>query len=453
MSVRFAVAPRGHWLMGALPEFRASALDFLLKAATRGDIVRYYFGPFKLLVLNSPEAIHDVLVTNAASYNKSRLTKQVTKPLLGTGLFTNDGEFWKQQRKLVSPAFHTKRIANYADIMVDFAALQAKKWSSGEELDVEAEMSEITMHIISKAGFDAEVGGAEAELREAVHAVLRVIDKQLDRLLPYPYWWPNAEIRSFNRANDKLQAMIQRIIDDRRSGRTGHDIDDKGDALSMLLLAQDEAGIGMSDKQVRDEIMTLFGAGHETTAKALTWAWYVLSQESDVAARLHAELDSVLAGRLPTIDDLPRLRYLDQFLKEVLRLYPPAWTTTREPNQDTEILGVPVKRRQPVILNIYGVHRNPAFYDDPLAFKPERWTEEFEKSLPKSAYLPFGNGPRICIGMAFATMEAKLVLAVLAQRYELTLRSGHPVEPQDMFTLRPKYGMPMTVRERIPEPV
>lgn len=448
MSVQFATAPKGHWFMGNMPEFQASALDFLLTAATRGDIVKYKFGPFPAYVINSPEAIHSVLVTDASKYIKSRVTRNVLKPALGLGLFTNDGDFWKHQRKLISPAFHTKRIANYADIMVKYAQHQAELWTNGKEIEVEAEMSEVTMHIISKAGFDTNVDGDEAELRDAVTQVLRVVDKQFDRLLPVPYWLPTREMRGFKAANLRLQKLIQRMIDDRRTGRTGTEIDDKGDALSMLLLAQDENGTGMDDKQVRDEIMTLFGAGHETTAKALTWAWYTLWQNPDVAEKLHTELDTVLAGRAPTIEDLPKLRYLDQFVKEVLRLYPPAWVVTREPNEDVEISGLPVKKGTAIIVNIYASHRNPNVFPDPLAFKPERWTEEFEKSLPKSAYLPFGNGPRICIGNAFAQMEAKLILAVLAQRFELTLKPGHPVEPEDMFTLRPKYGLPMMVRER-----
>ncbi len=451
MSVQYSTAPRGHWLMGNMPEFQASALDFLLTAATRGDVVRYRFGPFPVYVVNSPEGIHDVLVTDAANYHKSRVTKNVTRPVLGHGLFTNDGDFWKHQRKLVSPAFHTKRIANYAEIMVDFAEKQAERWTDGRQLDVEAEMAEITMHIISKAGFDADVDGNEAELREAVTEVLHVIDRQFDRLLPLPYWLPTKQMRDFRAANTRLQALIGKIIADRRSGRTGGQFDDKGDALSMLMMAQDENGAGMDDKQVRDEIMTLFGAGHETTAKALSWAWYVLSAYPDIAAKLRAELDSVLAGRRPTIEDLPKLPYLDQFVKEVLRLYPPAWVVTREPINDVTIAGVPVKKATPIIVNIYASHRNPAHFPDPLAFKPERWTPEFEKSLPKSAYLPFGNGPRICIGASFAQMEAKLILAVLAQRFEMTLKPGHPVEPEDMFTLRPKYGLPMTVRERVHE--
>lgn len=447
-QIKVVEVPKSHWFWGSLQEFRANGLNFLLAAALRGDIARYRFGPFKVLVLNSPEALHDVLVTNAAKFNKSKLTKQATAPLLGFGLFTNDGDFWKSQRKLVSPAFHTRRIASYADIMVRFARQKADQWASGTELDIEAEMSEITMHIISKAGFDFDMEGGEMELSKAVHDVLEVVNRQLERLMPVPYWFPSSEIRKFNAANNRLQTLIQDIIDRRRSGKSGQDIDDKGDALSMLLMARDDEGNPMPDKQIRDELMTLFGAGHETTAKALTWALYIQSQHPDIAEKLRAELDSVLGERPPTLDDLPRLRYLDQFVKEVLRLYPPAWVTTREPIADTTILGEPVAKDTPVILNIYGSHRNPAFFANPEKFDPERWTEDFEKSLPKSTYLPFGNGPRICIGASFASMEAKLVLAVLLQKFTFALRANHPVEPQNMFTLRPKYGMPMTVTTR-----
>lgn len=446
------IAPRGQWLMGHMPQFQANALEFQTHAYTLGALVRFRFGPFPLYVVNSPHAIHEVLVTKADSFYKSRGTKGVLKPLLGSGLFTSDGEFWRGQRKLVSPAFHTKRIAKYAQIMVDYASAQADTWHEGVEIDTEAQMAEITMRIIAKAGFDADVTGDEHELREAVEEALSVVDENFNTLLRWPYWVPTEKNRRFLRAIARLDKMIQRVIDDRRAGRTGTDSDDKGDALSMLMVAMhEESGRGMTDKHLRDEIMTLFGAGHETTAKALTWAWYVLSQRPDIQARLHDELHTVLGGRKPTMDDLPNLTYLDRFLKEVLRLYPPAWATTRDAIEPVNVLGFPLKKNDIVIVNIYGVHRDPAIYADPLRFDPDRWTPEFERSLPKSAYLPFGNGPRVCIGSAFAQMEAKLVLAVLAQRFTLSLRPGHVVEPEDRFTLRPKFGLPMTIHERVAE--
>jgi len=240
-------------------------------------------------------------------------------------------------------------------------------------------------------------------------------------------------------------------MEDRRSGKTSQNISDKGDALSMLMLSQDEDGSPMNDKQVRDEVMTLFGAGHETTSRALTWTWYLLSQNPEVEQRFHDELQNVLGGRAPTMEDLPKLTYTEQIVKESMRIYPPAWITTRQAAHDTTLGGEPLQKGRVVIVNIWGVHHNPAYFPDPWKFDPERFTPEHEKALPKSAYLPFGNGPRVCIGNAFAMMEAKLALAVLAQRFRLTLKPGHPVEPQDMFTLRPKYGMQMQVAVRQPE--
>jgi len=436
---------------GHMRSFFDNPLSMLIESPNHGDIVRWRFGPLRVFVANSPEMIHDVLVSNASSYLKSVTTKEVMKPLLGAGLFVNDGDSWKKQRKLVAPAFHHKRIATYADLMVRYAEELASQWRDGEVIDLEQYMAEYTIHVVSKALFDAEVSGEESELRGTVEAVLHAVDKRLMTLFPIPMWMPTPEIRKYKAAIARLDAMIYRIIEDRRNGKTGQNIDDKGDALSMLMLSQDEDGSRMDDKQVRDEVMTMFGAGHETTSRALTWTWYLLSQNPDVEQRFHDELQSVLGGRTPTLEDLSQLTYTEQILKESMRMYPPAWTTTRQASQETTLGGEPIKKNQVVIINIWGVHHNPTYFPDPWTFNPERFTPEREKALPKSAYIPFGNGPRVCIGNAFAMMEAKLALAVLGQRFRLTLKPGHPVEPEDMFTLRPKYGMLMHVAVRQPE--
>jgi cytochrome P450 len=441
------LSPAGH-----MRRFFDSPLEMLAESPSQGDLVRWRFGPFRVFAANSPEVIHDVLVANAASYYKSSSTKAVMAPLLGNGLFVNDGDSWRTQRKLVSPAFHHKRIAAYADLMVDYAQSVGKMWQDGAEIDLEQFMTDYTIHVVSKSLFDAEVSGQETELREVIEQVLRSVDERLMTLFPTPMWVPSAKIRRYKAAIARLDELIYQIIADRRAGKTsGQNITDKGDALSMLLLSQDEQGSGMTDKQVRDEVMTLFGAGHETTSRALTWTWYLLSQNPEVEQRFHDELQAVLGGRTPTLEDLAQLTYTEQIVKESMRLYPPAWVTTRQAHQDTTLGGEPVKKNNVVIINIWGVHHNPNLYPDPWAFKPERFTPEFEKSLPKSAYLPFGNGPRVCIGNAFAMMEAKIALAVLGQRFKLSLKPGHPVEPQDMFTLRPKYGMQMHVTVRQPE--
>jgi cytochrome P450 len=431
--------------------FFDTPLPMLAESPRDGDLVRWRFGPFRVFVANSPEIIHDVLVSNASAYHKSASTKAVMRPLLGNGLFVNDGESWRTQRKLVSPAFHHKRVAAYADLMVRFAQDIAQQWQDGAQIDLEGFMSEYTIHVVTKALFDAEVSGEAAELRSVVEQVLHAVDKRLMTLFPTPMWVPTAEIRRYKAAITRLDELIYRMIEDRRAGKTGQNIDDKGDALSMLMLSKDEDGGGMNNKQVRDEVMTLFGAGHETTSRTLTWTWYLLSQHPEIEAQFHQELQTVLGGRAPTLEDLPHLTLTEQILKESMRLYPPAWVTTRQASQDTTLGGERIPKNSIVIVNIWGVHHNPNFYPDPWGFHPERFTPDFEKSLPKSAYIPFGNGPRVCIGNAFAMMEAKIALAVLGQRFSLSLKPGHPVEPQDMFTLRPRYGMPMRVTVRQPE--
>jgi cytochrome P450 len=335
--------------------------------------------------------------------------------------------------------------------MVKHTLRRIAAWTPGSTQPIDHEMADLTMSIIAETLFNAEVGPEADAIGAAVTTVLSIMNERFNRLIPTPNWLPIPENRVFKREIARLDALIQRFIDERR--RTG---EDRGDLLSMLLLAQDEDDGGfMTDKQVRDEAITLFGAGHETTSNALMWTFYCLSEHPEVEARLHAEVDSVLGDRPPTLEDLPRLPYTEMVIKESMRLYPPAWATTREPNTDVIVGGWPVKRGEVILLNIYGVHRDARFFPDPERFDPERFRPENEKLIPKYAYLPFGSGPRVCIGNAFAMMEARLILATIAQRFALRLAPGHTVKPERMFTLRAKGGMPMIVVPRQPaaEPV
>jgi cytochrome P450 len=363
-------------------------------------------------------------------------------------LFTNDGDFWKRQRKLVQPAFHTRRIGAYAETMVEYAQDAIRDWRAGETVEVDLAMNALTMRIIAKTLFDADVSAEAREAGKAIATVLEDVNERLNQVVPLPRWVPTSKNRRFYAAVDRLNRLIQRFIDERR--KSG---DDKGDLLSMLLMAQDaDDGGVMTDKQVRDEAMTLFGAGHETTAVAMTWTWYLLSQHPEVEAKLHAELDSVLAGRAPTLAHLPRLPYTEMVLKESMRLYPPAFTVIREVTTPFTLGGYDFTPGSVIIVNIYGIHRDARFFPDPDRFDPERFAPENEKRLPKYVYLPFGGGPRICIGNAFAMMEAALLLATIAQRWTFRLAPGQVVEPQRKFTIRPKYGMKMIVEPRQPAP-
>ena len=438
----------GHFLLGSMPEFNRDTLKMLIESRKLGDFVRMYFGPFKLYFANHPDVAHEVLVEKASSFYKTRMIKGVLKQAVGKGLFTNDGDSWKQQRKLAQPAFHTKRIAAYGDVMVDYADQWADRWHDGQALDVEHEMAGVTMQIVAKTLFDARVDH-EGTTGRAVSTVLKTADKRLGRFVQIPSWIPTAENKEVNLATTHLNDLIKGFIDERRA--TG---EDKGDLLSMMIAAtDDENGAKMDDQQLRDEVMTVFGAGHETTAVTLTWAFYVLSQHPDVEAKLHEELDRVLGGRKPTFADLPNLVYTDKVIKETMRLYPPAWGVTREAIEPVNVGGYDLAKGALIMVNIYGIHRDARFFENPLRFDPERWTPENEKKMHKYQYFPFGAGPRICIGNSFAMMEARLVLATLAQRYRMELAEGQIVEPERMFTLRPKYGMKMVAYQREAERV
>lgn len=438
--------PPGRFPLGNMNEFIGDTLAFLLESRQYGDFTSFRFGPYMAFSANHPDPIHQILVTDADKFNKSRVTKQVMKPVVGQGLFTNEGESWKRQRKLTQPAFHTRRIGAYGEVMVKHTLRRIAAWTPGSTQPIDHEMAELTMAIIAETLFNADVGPEATAVGEAVTTVLSIMNDRFNRLLPTPNWLPIPENRAFREGITKLDTLIQRFIDERR--RTG---EDRGDLLSMLLLAQDEDDGGfMTDQQVRDEAITLFGAGHETTSNALMWTFYCLSEHPEVEAALHAEIDAVLAGRTPTLEDLPRLKYTEMVIKETMRLYPPAWGTTREPNTDVVINGWQVKKGETVMINIYGVHRDARFFPDPERFDPDRFSPENEKSIPKYAYLPFGGGPRVCIGNAFAMMEAKLILATIAQRYTLRLAPGHSVKPERVFTLRSKGGMPMIVTPRQP---
>jgi cytochrome P450 len=435
----------GRFLVGVMPEFRADSLELMLDVRKYGDLVLSYFGPFPLYFVSSPELAHDVLVENASLYHKDFVVKNVLEPSAGNGIFTSDGDFWRRQRKLVQPAFHTRRIGSYAETITRFSDEMTDIWRDGETRMIDEDMMHLTMQIICKVLFDAEIHEEVEELGGAMTHIFKLSDQRFSQLPAIPYWVPTKLNRTLRQNIAVVDAAIQRFVDERRASK-----EDKGDLLSMLLAAQDEDGTTMTDRQVRDEAMTLFGAGHETTAVTLMWTWYLLSQHPEVEARLHEELAEVLNGRLPTLEDLSRLKYTEMVIKESMRLYPPAWGTSRNPVQDVTLGGYTVAKGSSIFVNIYGMHRDARYFADPLVFDPERFSPEREKDIPKYAYIPFGGGPRVCIGNAFAMMEAKLVLAVLAQRFQLELAPGHIVKPQRQFTLRSQYGMKMIVRERQP---
>jgi cytochrome P450 len=424
-------------------EFRKNPADYLEHAAREyGDLVYIPLGPQNIYLVSHPDFIQDILVTRQAQFKKSRMLERA-RVLLGDGLLTSEGELHLRQRRLIQPAFHRERMAAYASVMVECADRARQRWSSGGELDLSVEMSRLTLAIVSRTLFSANVDSEADEIGKALGEVFKMFELIL---LPYSDWiekLPLPPVRRFHRARALLDSIIFRLIAERRAAGNR----DTGDLLSMLLAAQDEYGGGMTDQQIRDEALTLFVAGHETTAVAITWAWYLLSQNPEAEARFHAELDHVLAGRLPTMEDLPLLRYTESVFAETLRLYPPAWGIGRRTLADFDIGGYTIPSGSIVAVSPWVVHRDARWFPEPLKFSPERWRSE-EAARPKFSYFPFGGGARVCIGERFAQAEGALVLATLGQNWRFRLEPGHRVETKPLITLRPRSGIRMTAEAR-----
>jgi cytochrome P450 len=422
-------------LSGQLGMVRRDPLAFFTHCArTYGDITGMRYFNFRVYFINHPDLIEDVLVNHARKFHKGRVL-QANKNVFGAGLLTSEGNFWLRQRRLAQPAFHRARIATYAETMVRYTARALESWQSGEERDIHQEMMHITLHIVGKTLFDADVTADARDVGESLELLME-LSADFGKSILIPSWVPTPGNLRKARAIKRLDKIIYRIIDERR--KSGHDA---GDLLSMLLAAQDEDGLRMTDKQLRDESITLFLAGHETTANALSWTWWLLAQNPAVEKKFHAEIDAVLGGKAPTLEDVPKLKYTELVLTESMRLYPPAWGTARVAIEDHELGGYKVRKGTGVSLSQYVMHRDPRWYDAPEEFRPERWEDGLAKRLPRFAYFPFGGGPRQCIGNNFALMEATLVLATIAQRYRFRLVQGHPVVPLPSITLRPRHGI------------
>lgn len=419
--------------LASLAAFRRDPLASLEALRARwGDVAGFQVGRRRFVLLSHPDLVRDVLVTRHRGFIKS-LALQRARVLLGHGLLTSEGEFHLRQRRLSQPAFHRERIAVMAGAMVRHAERAADSWRAGGEIDAGREMTRMALAIAGETLLGADVGSEADEIGAALTDAMALFDRihnpfgpLLDRL-PVP-----ATLR-MRRARQRLDATIYRAIAQRR--RSG---EDRPDLLGMLLAARDDEGDGggMTDLQLRDELLTLFLAGHETTANALAWTWHLLAAHPDAEARLHAELRDVLGGCAPTAADVPRLAYTRAVLAEAMRLFPPAWTIGREPVADFDAGGFRVRAGSIVLVSPWVVHRDPRWWPDPLAYRPERWTAEMEAALPRFAYFPFGGGPRKCIGEGFAWMEGVLALATIARRWRLRALPGAVVGREPRITLR-----------------
>jgi cytochrome P450 len=404
-----------------------------------GDFVPIRFGPFRAHVAYGPAEIEEVLTDRAADFRKSFGTRMLI-PLLGNGLLTAEGNEWLRHRRLTSPAFHRERVASYGRTMASFAEDCVEAWREGDSVDLHEEMTALTLRIVARTLFDTDV---TARIEEVARVGTEIQDFYYGRFASLqfliPTWLPTPGNRRLAQAIRRLDEVVYGIIRERQPE------EDRGDLLSMLLLGRDEQGRGMSERQIRDEVMTLLLAGHETTALALTWAFTLLDRNAEARGRLEAELASVLGNRPAAPEDVLALPYTQAVVNETLRLYPPAYITGREAVRDTTIGGVPIPKRHIILISIYATHRDPRFYSEPDAFRPERWLDGLEKQLPRAAFIPFGMGSRKCIGSSFAMMEATLLLATIARRWRVQLVPTEiPTHPS--ITLRPAAAMPGRIR-------
>src|SRR5829696_8299680 len=434
--------PKGHLLGDNVREYARDPLGFLTGCARDyGDVVELRLMGQTLYLLSDPSLIEYVLVENNRNFTKTRLLRR-NRRLLGEGLLTSEGGFWRRQRRLAQPAFHRERVIAYGEVMASFAERALEGWREGETVDIHEEMMRLTLEIVAKCLFDADVGAEAKDVGRAMKVALEDFSSQR-RLIRIPKSIPTPHNVRFERAARRLDAIVHTIIEERRKND-----EDRGDLLSMLVLAEDESGERMTDKQLKDEVMTLFLAGHETTANTLAWTFWLLSLNVAAEAKLAEELERVLGGRAPTLADLPRLPYVERVIKESMRLYPPAWVMGREAVGECEVGGYRMPAGTTALMSQWVVHRDPRYHHDPQRFDPDRWAAGYEKELPRFAYFPFGGGPRQCIGAGFAMTEARLVLATVAQQFRMEHAPRHRVEPYASITLRPKEGIRMTLAER-----
>jgi cytochrome P450 len=452
-SRRTSPDPPIYPLRSVIPELRRDPLNLYLRAQHEyGDVVRLrLFGPFYVYLVSHPHDVEHVLRSNYRNYPKGFISA-VLKPGLGEGLLTSAGDLWLRQRRLMQPVFHRQRLAALVPTMTDAVEKLVERWEpfarSGQPFDVAAEMARLTLEIVSRTLFGLDVSGEAETIGRALAITNSHANYRYLHPFALPPWIPTRRNRRAAQAQHTLDVVVHQIIAERRRAK-----EDRDDLLGMLFAARDEEmGAGMSDKQLRDEVITILLAGYETTANALSWTWYLLAQHPEVERKLHAELAAGLrpegTWRMPTYDDLPKLPYTRMVFDESLRLYPPAWATARQAQAADQIRGYRIPARAPVAISQYVTHRHPAYWDNPETFDPERFTPERSVGRPKFAYFPFSGGPRQCIGNNFALLEAQLILATIVQRYHLELVPDHPIEPEAMINLRPRYGVMVTLHAR-----
>ena len=435
--------PKGTLIGGNIHQFRACLLDFLLETARDyGPLTSFRIGPRRVFLASAPDLIEQVLITDAKHYIK-HFGARAYKPVLGNGLVTSEGEYWHRQRKLIQPVFLKARVQSYAPIMGELTERMLDSWTSGKTVLINDEFGTLTSRIALKTLFDLNHDGDRERFNETLRLSFDLMRARLRRIFKLPLWMPTPETLCLKRSISELERKVEGFI---AAARARQDMGD--DLLSRLMLAQHEDGTRMSDRQLRDEVMTLYLAGHETTSLTLSWTWYLLAQHQRVEEKLVSEWQQVLGGRTPTVDQLQQLPYTAAVIAESMRLLPPVYAIGREAIGDLELGGYRVRRGYTVLMSQWVNHRDPEYFPEPQQFRPERWENGLAKRLPKFAYYPFGGGQRMCIGSTFASIETLILLATVGQRYRFTVDSEADIGIKPQITLEPANGIPATLWRR-----
>jgi cytochrome P450 len=447
--------PRGLPLVGtSFMASRDSTQTLMRWARDYGDVVYYRFFNLEVYVLFHPQHVEQVLLGKTGNFVKG-ITSRANPELFGNGLLTSDGDFWRRQRRLSNPAFHRESLVRYAEITVEEAARLMGVWENGETRNIHNDMMNVTLRIVLRSLFGSELAENMRIIEPALDAIM-VSSSGFHSIAFYlgiPTPTRKRHFRAVAELDRVVYALIARGREKLKSAEASAQADGGAkDLLTLLLTARDDDGNSMSDQQLRDEVITLLLAGHETTALNLSWTWYLLAQHPDVEEKLHAELDAVLGGRPPSASDLPRLQYTDRVIREALRLYPPAWRVFRRTEEPFKAGDFLLPAGSNIVLSQWVTQRDPRWFGEPDRFNPDRWAEEAAAKLPRFAYFPFGGGPRVCIGAGFAMMEATLLLATIAQRYRMRLTSNQRIKPLASITLRPKNGIRVELQQRAGAP-
>lgn len=429
--------------MGSLPELQQDWLGTLRRWQQRyGDFVTVRLGPRPAAFIFDPHDAESVLVDHYKNFRKNFIIRR-TRVVIGDGLLLNEGESWLRQRRLIQPAFSRTQIAQYALTMAETTARALNGWDEGKSIDAHREMMLLTRSIVSRCLFGSDVDEGSETIETVIERLMTNFTKLTDSAILIPLFVPTPTNLRFRRDKQELDALVYRFIERRRQQPDSED-----DLLSVLLQARNEDGQGMSDRQLRDEVLTLFLAGHETTASALTWALYLITEHPEASRHITAEVDAILGERIPTADDVPQLKYTEALLKEAMRLFPPSWLMGRETVKPCTLRGRTIPKGWNLLICPWVIHRDARWFDAPDTFRPERWLDPAAKAIPRGAYLPFGAGPRQCIGNHFAMMEAVIILASIAQRFTLHRDRSQPVDLVPLVSIRPKKGLPITVTRR-----